>query len=170
MNETLGRLSCRAWCLAGAAFCAMMMAVALLLQHVGGLEPCPLCIFQRIAVLTALIVFAVGALHNPKRRGGAVYGLLALIGSLGGAAIAARHVWLQHLPPDQVPSCGPGLDYMLEVLPLWNVMSEVLSGSGECAEIHGMWLGLSLPTWTLFGFIALSLIPIGLIVRSLRTA
>ncbi|WP_106478705.1 disulfide bond formation protein B [Phytohalomonas tamaricis] len=170
MNDTSERLSCRAWCLAGAAFCLMMMAVALILQYVFELEPCPLCIFQRVAVLTALIVFVIGALHNPKRGGGGVYGVLALLGSLGGAIVAGRHVWLQHLPPDQVPSCGPGLDYMLEVLPLWNVMSQVLSGSGECAEIHGMWLGLSLPMWTLMGFIVLSFIPIGLIVRSLRAA
>lgn len=145
-----------AW--AGFVFCVLMMTVALVLEHVVGLEPCPLCIFQRVAVIAAGIVFLVAALHNPKGRvGKAIYGVLGLASIGTGAFIAGRHVWLQHLPASEVPSCGPGLDYMMDILPLRDVVSLVLTGSGECAEIDFTFLGLSLPAWTLIGFLILSL-------------
>lgn len=161
--------SVRRWSLAGLAFCALMMGVALVLEHVVGLEPCPLCIFQRVAVLSAAAVFLVAALHNPAGRLGAgVYGALSLAAVLGGVGVAWRHLWLQSLPPDQVPSCGPGLDYMMDILPLREVVSMVLSGSGECAEIDFLFAGLSLPGWTLIGFLVLALFPLGLLGRALR--
>ncbi|KXS38629.1 MAG: disulfide bond formation protein DsbB [Halomonadaceae bacterium T82-2] len=168
MPVSLRRLSVRQWSLAGLVFCALMMAVALALQYVAGLEPCPLCILQRIAVITAAGVFLVAAIHNPRGWGGRVYGVLGLLAVGGGIAVAGRHVWLQSLPPDQVPSCGPGLDYMLEVLPLWDVLSRVLSGSGECATIDGYWWGLTLPQWTLIGFAVLALVPLGLLLMPRR--
>ncbi|MDW5377400.1 disulfide bond formation protein B [Halomonas sp. HP20-15] len=158
-------MTVRHWSLAGLAFCALMMAVALALQYVVGLEPCPLCIFQRIAVIAAALVFLVAAIHNPRGWGGGVYGLLGLVAVAGGIAVAGRHVWLQSLPADQVPSCGPGLDYMMEVMPMWDVLSRVLSGSGECAAVEGVWLGVTLPQWTLVGFLVLALVPIVLIAR-----
>ncbi len=159
------RMTVRHWSLAGLAFCALMMAVALALQYVAGLEPCPLCIFQRVAVIVAALVFLAAAIHDPRGWGGGVYGVLGLAAVGGGIAVAGRHVWLQSLPADQVPSCGPGLDYMVEVLPMWDVLSRVLSGSGECAAIEGAWLGVTLPQWTLVGFVVLSLVPIVLIAR-----
>nr|WP_299242637.1 disulfide bond formation protein B [uncultured Halomonas sp.] len=160
-------LNIRQWSLAGLAFCALMMGVALALQYVVGLTPCPLCILQRIAVLSAALVFLVAAIHNPRGKGGTAYGVVGLVAAGAGAATAGRHVWLQSLPPSEVPSCGPGLDYMMEVLPLWDVLSRVLSGSGECAEIDGLWWGLTLPQWTLIGFLFLALIPLAMIARSL---
>lgn len=169
MTATLSRLSVRQWSLAGLAFCVLMMAVALGLEHIVGLEPCPLCIFQRVAVIAAGLVFAVAALHNPKGRGGAgLYGVLGLAAVLGGIGVAWRHLWLQSLPPSEVPSCGPGLDYMLDILPLRDVVSMVLSGSGECADIDFLLLGLSLPGWTLIGFLVLSLAPLGLLLAACR--
>nr|WP_298415402.1 disulfide bond formation protein B [uncultured Halomonas sp.] len=161
-------LNIRQWSLAGLAFCALMMGVALALQYVVGLTPCPLCILQRLAVLAAALVFLAAAIHNPLGKGGIVYGVLGLVASGAGAAVAGRHVWLQSLPPSEVPSCGPGLDYMMEVLPLWDVFSRVLSGSGECAEIDGLWWGLTLPQWTLIGFVCLALIPLAMSVRGLK--
>lgn len=163
MWSILTRASVRQWSLVGLAFCVLMMTVALMLQYVVGLAPCPLCIFQRLAVLAAAGVFLVAALHNPRGWGGALYGVLGLAAVGGGIAVAGRHVWLQSLPADQVPSCGPGLDYMVEVLPLWDVLSRVLSGSGECAEIDGLWLGLTLPQWTLTGFVILAIVPLSLV-------
>ncbi|WP_163560081.1 disulfide bond formation protein B [Halomonas sp. NO4] len=161
----------RQWSLAGLAFCVLMMAVALFLEHGLGLEPCPLCIFQRVAVLSAAAVFLIAALHNPAGRlGAAVYGVLSLAAVLGGVGVAWRHLWLQSLPPDQVPSCGPGLDYMMDILPLQEVVSMVLSGSGECAEIDFLFLGISLPGWTLLGFLVLALVPLGLLYRAARQA
>ncbi len=162
----LARLEVRHWSLAGLAFCVLMMAVALGLEHLVGLEPCPLCIFQRVAVITAGLVFAVALIHNPAGRlGAALYGVLSLAAVGTGIGVAGRHLWLQSLPADEVPSCGPGLDYMLDILPLQEVVNMVLSGSGECAEVDFLFLGVSLPAWTLLGFIVLALAPLGLLTR-----
>lgn len=153
--------SFRSTALAGLAFCVLMMAVALGLEHIGGLEPCPLCVFQRVAVIAAGIVFAIAAFHSPAGRvGKTIYGLLALMTVGIGAFIAGRHVWLQTLPADEVPSCGPGLDYMIDILPMQDVVAMVLTGSGECAEIDFVLLGLSLPAWTLVGFTVLAIAPL----------
>lgn len=153
--------SFRSVALAGLAFCVLMMAVALGLEHIGGLEPCPLCIFQRVAVIAAGVVFAIAAIHSPAGRvGKAIYGLLALMAVGTGAFIAGRHVWLQSLPADEVPSCGPGLEYMMDILPMQEVVAMVLTGSGECAEIDFVLLGLSLPAWTFIGFAVLAIAPL----------
>jgi disulfide bond formation protein DsbB len=95
------------------------------------------------------IIFLAAALHNPAGAGRIVYGVLLGLAAIGGASVAARHAWLQQLPPDRVPSCGPGLDYMLDTLPFTEVLSKVFRGSGECAEIVWQFLGLSMPGWVL---------------------
>ncbi|SHM02327.1 disulfide bond formation protein B [Vreelandella subglaciescola] len=162
-------LSFRRLALGGLALCVLMMAVALGLEHIGGLEPCPLCIFQRVGVIATGLVLAVAAMHNPAGRvGRAIYALLAFVAVAGGAFVAGRHVWLQSLPPDQVPSCGPGLDYMVDVLPMQEVVATVLSGSGECASIDAAFLGLSLPAWTLAGFVVLAAFPLAMLWRALK--
>lgn len=169
IKRWVAQTSVRQWCLLGLLMCGFMMAVALYLQYGVGLEPCPLCIFQRIAVISAGIFFAIGAIHNPRRWGGIVYAVLALLAVLAGIAVAGRHVWLQSLPPDSVPSCGPGLDYMMDMLPLWDVMSRVLSGSGECAAVKGALWGVTLPQWTLLGFIVLAVIPVTVLISRPRS-
>lgn len=133
------------------------MAFALYLEHFQGLEPCPLCIFQRVAMIAAGLVFLLAALHGPGGGGRVFYALLVWITAGAGAGVAARHVWLQSLPPDQVPSCGPPLDYLMETLPAWDWITTVLRGDGDCALVDWQWLGLSLPAWTLLGFAALML-------------
>ncbi|MEQ1439517.1 disulfide bond formation protein B [Fontimonas sp. SYSU GA230001] len=146
-------LSFRRLALLGFGACVMGLAFALYLQHFRGYEPCPMCIFQRIAMLAAGIVFLIAALHAPRRGGRWIYAILAALASAGGAAIAGRHVWLQSLPPDQVPACGPTLDYLLGMLPVMEVVTMVLKGDGNCAKIDAAWLGISLPAWTLIAFI-----------------
>lgn len=135
------------------------MSFALYLEHVQGLNPCPLCVFQRVGLIFLGLFSLIALLHNPKnnalKRGYSLLSTLAIGWSVG---VAARHVWLQHLPPDQVPSCGPGLNYMVEVLPFKRVLSEVLTGSGECAVIDWTFLGQSLPFWSLIFFSILLLI------------
>lgn len=169
MMEDLQTWSVRRWALLGLAFCALMMAVALGLEHLAGLAPCPLCVFQRVAVLSAALVFAIAAIHNPEGRGGALgYALLGVLAVAAGIGLAARHLWLQSLPADEVPSCGPPLDYMMEMLPLQQVISQVLTASGECADIALRFLGLSLPAWTLIGFLMLALSPLGMLLRLYR--
>ena len=135
--------------LAGFAVCCGLMGFALFAQHVLLLDPCPLCVFQRVAVISIGAIFLLAALHNPSGAGRIVYGLLLALAAGAGAAVAGRHAWLQQLPPDQVPSCGPGLDYMIETLPFTEVLSTVFKGSGECAEIVWQFLGLSMPAWVL---------------------
>jgi disulfide bond formation protein DsbB len=151
--------------LAGFAACAGLMVYALYAQYVLELAPCPLCVFQRVAVIALGIVFLLAGLHKPGRAGGIVYALLVLITAGAGIGVAGRHVWLQGLPSDQVPACGPGLDFMLDAFPLGEVLRMVLSGSGECADVDWSFLGLSMPAWVL---IALSLLGIYGIVANLR--
>jgi disulfide bond formation protein DsbB len=120
--------------LLGFLVCAGLMAWAFWLQYHDGLEPCPLCMFQRVAVAAAGVVFLVAFLHNPRRRGATFYAFLIAIFAGAGAALAGRQIWLQSLRKDQVPACGMGLNYMIETLPFADVILKVLAGSGECAE------------------------------------
>ena len=139
------------------AICALVAAALLGYAYYSqfglGLEPCPLCIFQRVAMIALFVVVLVAALHNPRGRGRRVYGALAALAAFSGVAFAGRHVWLQHLPPDQVPACGPGLDYLMDTFPLSETLRKVFTGSGECAEIHWRFAGLSMPEWTLVFFV-----------------
>lgn len=134
------------------------MAVALFMEHIMDLEPCPLCILQRIAVIIAGIVALIAAIHGPQASGIKFYGGGVVLASLVGSGIAIRHLWLQSLPADQVPACGASLDYLLDVFPLTEVLSMVLTGDGTCAEVVWTFLGLSIPGWTLIGFIGLVII------------
>jgi disulfide bond formation protein DsbB len=139
----------------GFVVCAGLLAYAYYLQYVEGIEPCPLCIIQRVAVAGMGLVFLIAAFHNPGRIGSTLYAvLLTLIGGAG-AAVAARQVWLQSLPKDQVPACGMSLNYMLETLPFTETLKRVLEGSGECAEKGWVFLHLSIAGWTLVFFIAM---------------
>jgi len=133
----------------GALACAGLMGYALYAQHVLELEPCPLCIFQRVAVITLGAVFFLAALHPAGRTGRRLYSVILAIVALGGIGVAGRHVWLTTLPPERVPACGPGLDFMLESFPLREALAMVLSGSGECAAVDWRFLGLSMPAWVL---------------------
>ena len=138
----------------GAVFvlCAGLMGFAFFLEHVKNLEPCPLCLFQRLFFIAIGAVALVAALHGPGATGRRVYAALLAVLTVGGGGVATRHVWLQHLPADKVPECGPGLEYMLEAFPVMEMLQEVLGGSGECAEVSWRFLGLSIPEWTLIVF------------------
>ena len=142
----------------GFVVCGALLGYAYYSQFSQNLDPCPLCIFQRVGVIAVGIVFLIAAIHNPGRTGARIYAVLIALCALSGAAVAARHVYLQHLPPDQVPECGPGLDYMLEVFPLGEALTQVFTGSGECADVAWTFLGLSMPSWVLIWFIALGLL------------
>ncbi len=136
--------------------CSSLLGCGYYLQFVAGLEPCPLCIFQRIAYISIIIISFAGLVHGPGRIGIRVYSSLLSIASLIGAAIAGRQVWLQHLPADQVPECGPDLDYMLELFSFAETLQKVFTGSGECAEVQWTFLGLSIPEWSLICFLGLA--------------
>jgi len=154
----------------GAAVCVALLGFGLYLQHVEGLEPCPLCVFQRVAFIALGLVFIIAALHGPGKTGAAVYGVFGGLIAAIGAGIASRHVWLQNLPPDQVPACGPGLSYMLEQYAVTRMLEKVLSGSGECAEAGWRFLGLTIPGWSLLWFVLLGVALVWLAVRARRVA
>lgn len=139
----------------GALACGGLMAYALYAQHRLGLEPCPLCIFQRIAVIALGCVFLVAALHPAGTTGRRIYAVLLALVSAVGIGVAGRHVWLTMLPPERVPACGPGLDFMFESFPLRDALAMVLSGSGECAKVEWQLLGLSMPGWVLLALLGL---------------
>jgi disulfide bond formation protein DsbB len=139
---------------------------ALYLQHYDHLEPCPLCIFQRIGLMVMGVFSLIAAIHNPKARAmRVVYSVLATLGILWSVGVASRHVWIQHLPPEDVPACGPGLDYWLQTFPLQSVVQKVLHGSGECAKVDWTLLGYSLPHWALVFFVGLLLVNLWQVVR-----
>ena len=141
----------------GFLVCAALIGYALYSEHVLGLEPCPLCIFQRIAVIAIGVIFLLAAIHNPRGAGRVVYGSLIVLAALTGIGIAARHIWIQAQPPGTVAACGADLNYMLEILPLKEVISKVLTGSGECGAINWRMLGLSMPWWVAFALTGLGL-------------
>lgn len=137
--------------------CLSMLLIAGYFQFIEHLDPCPLCILQRVMVLAVGVIFLLGALHNPVNTGRRVYGVLVVLLAGIGAAIAGRHVWLQQLPADQVPTCGPGLNFIVENFPLNQAIDMVLRGSGECADVMWTFLGLSIPGWTLVAFVVMIL-------------
>ena len=141
--------------LTGFLACAGLLAFSLYLQYYEYQDPCPLCILQRVAFIALMLVFLAGALHGPRLIGARVYSTLLVMISITGAAIATRHVWLQHLPKDKVPECGPGLTYMLNKFPLFEAFEKVFLGSGECAEVGWTLFYLSIAGWSLVWFVAL---------------
>ena len=166
---TLSTLTTRQGFALGFAICAGLLGFAYYLQYVEDQNPCPLCMVQRVAFFGVAAVYLLGALHGPKRAGAAIYGGLAFVAAALGAAVAARHVWLQSLPEHLVPSCGPGLDYMLKKFPLADVFTKVLMGSGECAEAGWKFLGLTIAGWSLFWLVALGLFALYLALRQRRS-
>lgn len=126
-----------------------MLFARLYLEEVLDLAACPLCMTQRVFVVLWGLFALAAVLHNPGDWGRRVYGALCALSAIAGGAIATRHVWLQHLPPDQVPACGPSLEYMLETLPFSETLSIVMMGDGNCAETMWTFLGFSIPEQTL---------------------
>ena len=141
--------------LAGALFAGGLIGFALFLQYVKHQDPCPLCMVQRVIFIAISVVCVLAVLQGPKRTGERIYAGLITLLSLTGVAVAARHIWIQNLPKDQVPACGPGLDYMLETMPLSNVLKELMHGSGECAEKGWTFLALGIPEWSLLCYVGL---------------
>ncbi|HXR58254.1 MAG TPA: disulfide bond formation protein B [Burkholderiales bacterium] len=144
---------------------AALLAFGYYLQYFQDQDPCPLCLVQRGFYYALIAVFGLAALHGPRRIGAALYCGAALLAALGGGAVAGRQVWLQHLPADQVPACGPDLFFMLKNLPLQRTLEKLFAGSGQCAEVNWKLLGLSIAEWSLAWFAALALYALWLAFR-----
>ena len=137
--------------------CASLLGFGLYLEHAVGLEPCPLCIFQRVAYIVIGLFALIASIHNPQKLFERIYTGLILITSLSGAGIAGRQIWLQHLPEDKIPECGPGLEYMLDAFPFTDALRMILSGSGECAEVQWTFLSFSIAEWSIVCFTCLTI-------------
>lgn len=142
----------------GALVCIALLAYALYSQYQLGLEPCPLCIFQRVAIAALAVVFLAAALHHPSGSGRYVYAGLIGIAALTAVGVAARHVYIQSLPPGTVPACGAPLDAMLQMFSVGEVIRKVLTGGGECANIDWRFLGLAMPAWVLIWAVTLGFV------------
>ena len=137
--------------LAGFIACASMMGFALYAQYILYLEPCPLCVFQRVATILTGLVFLAAAIQNPGTAGSRVYAALLVLTAGFGAGVATWHVRLQNMPASEVPSCGPGFEYIMDNFALFDALSMIFQGSGECAEVVWRLLGLSMPSWVIIG-------------------
>lgn len=142
-----------------------LISGALYLQYGLREDPCPLCMIQRAVFIAIGVLFFIAAIHNAGRIGSRVYSSLIALTALGGVGVASRHIWLQHLPKDQVPACGPGLDFMLQHFPMAEVWQELMHGSGECATKGWTFLGLGLPELALIWYVILGLLAIFIAVK-----
>ena len=141
-----------------ALFTLVMMLVAVIyFQEMLHLIPCPLCVSQRVFAIGVGVVTLIAFIHNPhSRRAQKVYAGLTTLVAFGGASVSGRQVWLQSLPEDQIPACGPTLDWMFTAnFPLQEILSAMFFGEGSCAEIKWQLFGISIPGWTLVAFIFL---------------
>ncbi|MFD2230318.1 disulfide bond formation protein B [Alkalimarinus sediminis] len=148
--------------------CSSLMAFAFFLEYIKGLEPCPLCMSQRIVVITIGVLALIAAIHNPAKVGTKIYGVLLMLVAGIGAGLSSRQLWLQSLPADEIPACGPGLSYIvdnMEYFPMQEVLTMMLSGTGDCAEVQWVFLGLSIPGWTLVVFISIGLMGLFQLLR-----
>jgi protein dithiol:quinone oxidoreductase len=141
--------------LTGFLVCVALLAYALYTQFHGGLEPCPLCIFQRIGIVLLGLAFLVAALHAPRGRGRYGYALMIGLCALATLGVAARHLYVQSMPPGSLPSCGAPLSVLLKFTPVWQVIRKVLTGSGECGEVNWSFLGFAMPAWVLLWAVVL---------------
>lgn len=146
----------RAQFLLGAVACVALLAYAIFEQFQMGMEPCPKCIFQRIAFMAMGVFFLAGAAHGPGRIGRRVYSTLVAIAGVVGSIVAIRHLIVQFTPHDPLMSgCGPGLNYLLDAFPLAEAIKKAFMATGDCGEIGWTFLGLTMPGWTLIWYVLL---------------
>lgn len=151
--------------LAIALACAGLIAAALFLQHVLDLKPCYLCIVQRVLVIATGVIATLAFIHHPGRTGQRIYAGATGISALAGAGFALRQLWLQSLPEDLVPACGPPADYLFDVFSLSEAVPMLLKGDGNCAQVQWTLLNLSIPAWTLMAFAGLTLLSLWQLLR-----
>ena len=150
--------------------CASLLAAAYYFEYVLFLDPCPLCIMQRIAVLMIGLVGLSGFLLARSSFSQKVHSVLMSLSALFGIAVAGRHVWIQNLPADQIPTCGPSLEYMVDTLPWAEVLTVMLRGNGNCADAQWAFMGLSMPLWVLLWFVGFVILAAGLFYRAHKSS
>jgi disulfide bond formation protein DsbB len=153
MSQSLFTDPSERWATLIVAVCGGLLCGALFMEYGLGLAPCPLCLMQRIWFFLAGLIAFAGLVHNARWG---IYPLLTILASLVGGGFSIRQLWLQSLPPDQVPACGPSMAYMFENFPLTQVLELMTQGTGDCAQVSWQFLGITLPGWALVGFVAIA--------------
>lgn len=161
----LNKITPRKWNLFLLFCCASLLGFAMYNQYVDYLDPCPLCVFQRVVFFSMGVLALLAVIVNPKGIWLRIYAWVFALSATIGALIASRHIWLQSLPEDEVPECGPGLNYMLDNFPIMETLSTVLRGSGTCAEVVWSFLSLSMPWWTMIWYVGLGLSTLWIVYR-----
>lgn len=159
----INRLTANAWALTIVVAAGATLFIALIMEHAFGMDPCPLCLMQRVWIFFAALMAYASLLHNPRLG---IYPLLTIVCAAVGAYFAAKQLHLQGLPADQVPSCGPDLQYMFDEFPLLEVLTAMTQGTGDCAKVSFRFLGLTLPGWALLACLGIA----GLAVAQWRAA
>jgi disulfide bond formation protein DsbB len=161
----MSRLSSRAWFFIGFLVCTGLILIALFLQYYVHLEPCPLCMLQRVAFIVLGIVFLIGALHGPGKTGSRIYAVLCLIPGLTGLGLAVRHTWLQYNPPEYV-SCAGDFYSQLERMPLGRLISNALRATGDCSKVDWTLFKLSIAEWSLIWFAILAILALYVLIKA----
>lgn len=149
--------------------CAALLCTAIFIAPFKDMTPCPMCMMQRAVFIVLGSLSLIAAIHNPAYLGQKVYAFFLALISISGASVAIRQLWLQSLPEDQVPACGPGIDYMIEVFPLLEVIEMSLRGTGDCAKVQWTLFNLSIPAWSLVAFSGITLLAIFILCRKKAT-
>ena len=148
--------------------CILLIVIALYMQYFMDLVPCALCMTQRVFIIAVGIVALIAWLHQPSSIGLKIYASLGGLMTIIGSGFSSRHLWLQSLPEDQAPACGPSLSYLLDAFPISEALTLLLRGDGNCAESVWSVFGVTIPGWTLIAFIGLLLINCWVFYKSLR--
>lgn len=145
-------------------YCAGLLGFGLFLQHMEGIEPCPLCILQRYGFVSVGLLALIAALHNPKGGMRRAYGFLVMLAAIAGGSVSVRQVWLQHFPPEK-SVCGPDLQYMLGSFPLSDALPMLFRGDGDCSKVDWTFLHLSIAEWALVSFSLIAAVSIWQMIR-----
>jgi protein dithiol:quinone oxidoreductase len=144
-----------------------LILTALFMQHLLGLEPCYLCIVQRVFVIITGSLALIAFIHNPQRTGHRLYAFGIVTSSFAGGAFALRQLWLQGLPEDKIPACGPPVEYLVDAFPMIQVLPILLRGDGNCAQVQWTLLGISIPGYTLLAFLCLAALGVWQLIRKI---
>ena len=164
------RINLKTLCFMGFMTCIALLTSAYYFQFFLNMEPCPLCIMQRIATLMVALGCLAGFFLVERPLGLLIASGWTLLASFFGIYLAHHHNWLQNLPADQVPSCGPSLEYMLDAFPMMEVITVLLRGNGNCADAQWLFMGLSMPMWVLIWFVGFILLSGFMGIRAVRKA
>jgi len=140
-----------------------LVGIGLYIQVKDNLEPCPLCIFQRIAFMVTGALFLLAALHNAKGLWARVYGVLQFVAAATGVGIALRHIWIQNHADEVMAECGAGVAYLFENFPLRKFLQLVFKGTGECSSVDWTLFGLTIPQLSLVAFVGLAIYAVVLV-------